>query len=99
MNKADLVDYYGSLSKAAKATGRTKGAASTWPDPPPFEIQCTFEVLTGGELKADRRNPRFRGNTIGIRKHFLRLKEIDAAEYERKAVDARMFKDALKTNY
>lgn len=97
MTKADLIEYYGSLKKAAEATGRSKGAASIWPDPPAFEIQCTFEVLTGGALKADRRNPRFRGNTIGIRKHFQRL--MDAAEYEKKAVDARMFKDALKTNY
>ena len=75
MKKADLIEYFGSLSKASICFGLDKNTISSWPDPIPFEMQCAFAVLTGGELKADRRNPRYRGNTLGKKTHERRLRE------------------------
>lgn len=75
MKKADLINYFGSMSNASTAMGLDKNTISSWPDPIPFEMQCAFAVLTGGELKADRRNPRYRGNTLGIKTHERRLRK------------------------
>lgn len=102
MNKAELAEYYGSMTNAGKAIGRSKGSVSVWTDPPRFEIQCTFEILTGGKLKADRTHPRFQVFNLAREEQLRRQRQRElvpnAVEYERRAVDARMFKDALKIN-
>lgn len=92
MDKADLVEYYGSVRQAAKAAGRSKSTFFNWPDPPAFEIQCMYQVLTDGALKADRRNPRFHGNALG-----REVRELNSEQFREKALSAVQFKNALRT--
>lgn len=54
MKKSDVLAHYGSVKNASEKLGRGKSAISQWPEDLPFEIQCYIEVMSGGELKADR---------------------------------------------
>lgn len=92
MDKADLLEYYGSVQQAAKAAGRSRSTFFNWPDPPAFEIQCMYQVLTDGALKADRRNPRFHGNALGREEP-----RVPAEQFRKQAVSAEQFKNALRT--
>ncbi len=54
MTKADVIEHYQGVTPAAKALGFTKGAISQWPDQLPAKLQCFIEIVSKGELKADR---------------------------------------------
>lgn len=53
MTKQEVIGYFGSVTAAAKALGRTKGAVSQWADALPQNLQFEIEGRTGGALKAD----------------------------------------------
>lgn len=55
MHKDDVIRYFGSVSKSAKALGISKQAVSKWPETVPPVRQYHIELITGGALKADRR--------------------------------------------
>lgn len=55
MKKSDVIAYFGSRNKVAAALGITRVAVSTWPEIVPRLRQYELEELTGGKLKADRR--------------------------------------------
>lgn len=51
----DLLAHFGSGPKAAEALGITPSAIYQWGDFVPLNRQYQIEVLTGGALKADRK--------------------------------------------
>jgi len=54
MNYSDLIDTYGNANKAAKATGFTRQAISSWKKRGriPFEAQYRIEMKSRGRLRA-----------------------------------------------
>lgn len=53
MTKADLIAYYGSQGKAARALGLAQPSISGWGEYPPPLRQLQIERATGGALKAE----------------------------------------------
>jgi|26BtaG_2_1085354.scaffolds.fasta_scaffold67583_2 DNA-binding transcriptional regulator YdaS (Cro superfamily) len=53
MQKADVIDYFGGVSSAAKALGITSNAVSQWGESVPPLRQYQIERITRGKLKAD----------------------------------------------
>lgn len=54
MTKTEVIRYFGSQIKAAKALGVTQGNVSQWPEHLDYKVQCFIEVETKGALKAMR---------------------------------------------
>lgn len=54
MNKSDVAAHFGNASKAAAALGVSRAAFSCWPEEVPKLRAYQVEVLTGGQLMADR---------------------------------------------
>lgn len=56
MTVTEVKAYYRTLASAAKELGVTRQAVNKWRDNDliPFNTQYRIEVLTNGELKADR---------------------------------------------
>ena len=55
MTKSDVIKFYGSGARAAKALGRTRGAVWQWDELLPINLQYEIEGRTRGKLKADRK--------------------------------------------
>lgn len=53
MKKSDVLSYFGSVDKTAKALGITHVAVSRWGETIPQGRAYQIEVLTGGKLKAE----------------------------------------------
>jgi hypothetical protein len=53
MRKADVVQYFGSVSKAAKAIGKTRQAVSQWPEVIPEGSAYKIQAVTKGKLRVD----------------------------------------------
>lgn len=53
MNRQAIADYFGGLTKAAKALGVTKSAAYQWKETVPERIAYRAQELSHGELKVD----------------------------------------------
>lgn len=58
MKTVDVIEYFGSQPKVAKALNITKQAISKWGDTVPELRQYQIEVITGGRLKSDFSNER-----------------------------------------
>ena len=56
MTKQDVIKYFGSPKEAIEAIGISKGAFSQWGDEVPALRQYQIEVLSNGELVAERLN-------------------------------------------
>jgi DNA-binding transcriptional regulator YdaS (Cro superfamily) len=54
MNKTEALKFFGNSSRLALALGVSKQAVSRWPESIPIGRQFQIEVLSGGELKAER---------------------------------------------
>ena len=54
MTTADVLEYFGSATKAAAELGITAQAVQAWGDTPPKGRQFEIQVLTKGKLKADK---------------------------------------------
>jgi transcriptional repressor of cell division inhibition gene dicB len=52
MKKRDVVEYFGSITKAAEALKINSQAISQWPDDVPELRAYQIEVITGGALRA-----------------------------------------------
>ena len=52
MRKNDVINHFGSMTKAAEVLGLTKSAVSQWPDEIPQRRAYEIEKLTNGKLKA-----------------------------------------------
>lgn len=59
MKKSDVLDYFGGVSKAAKALGITKSAVSVWREDIPYGRAFQIQLMTRGKLKA---NPKDSGS-------------------------------------
>lgn len=55
MTKQDAINFFGSPSKLAKALDVTKQAINNWGAFPPSVRQYQIEVLTDGQLKAEKK--------------------------------------------
>ncbi|TPA69965.1 Cro/CI family transcriptional regulator [Vibrio parahaemolyticus] len=53
MNTVDVINYFGSKPKVAKALKVSKQAIGKWGDTVPELRQFQLEVITNGELKSD----------------------------------------------
>jgi hypothetical protein len=53
MDKQKAMDYYGSLTKLARAVDRTPSSVSEWPEIVPEGMAYKIQVLTRGRLKVD----------------------------------------------
>ena len=56
MTKTEAIQYYGTHAKLARALGISRQAVTDWGDRIPEGRQWQLEVVTGGDLKADRRD-------------------------------------------
>lgn len=63
MNKTQVLDHYGGVTKTAEALQLSKGTVSVWPEDLPIKLQCFIEVATNGVLVADR--SRFESQAAG----------------------------------
>ena len=53
MKKTDVLDYFGSASKAAKALRISPAAVSMWPDVLSDRTAYKIELVTNGALKTE----------------------------------------------
>jgi len=53
MKKSDVLDYFGGVSKTAKALGITKSAVSVWREVIPYGRAFQIQLMTKGKLKAN----------------------------------------------
>jgi len=54
MTKQQAIDYFGSQTKLAKATSRSRGTVSCWEERLPRGVQFELQVITKGELRVDK---------------------------------------------
>jgi hypothetical protein len=54
MTKKEAIERFGSSAELARALGITRGAVTNWGDEIPLGRQFEIEVITNGELRADR---------------------------------------------
>ncbi|WIX34126.1 Cro/CI family transcriptional regulator [Salinicola sp. JS01] len=55
MRKSQVIAYFGGVTATAEALELTTQAVSMWPEVVPRVRQWQIEVLTGGELRAQRK--------------------------------------------
>lgn len=58
MKTGEVIKFYKSASKAAAALGITKSAVFAWAESPPRGMQFELQVISNGQLIADRNAPR-----------------------------------------
>ena len=54
MKTQDVIDYYGSVAKAAEALGVTHQAIYKWGDEVPMTRQAHVQLATKGRVKKDK---------------------------------------------
>ncbi len=52
MKKNEVIDFFGSAAKTAKALGISKAAVSLWGEEIPYGRACQIQLISKGKLKA-----------------------------------------------
>lgn len=55
MRRKDALDFFGTISQAAKALGVSRQAVHQWPPVIPIITAMKIEQMTGGKLKVNKK--------------------------------------------
>lgn len=66
MKKNDVIAYFGSPKAVSQVLDCTTSAVYLWPEIVPWSRQCELEVITGGALKADKKQSDHRKNLANV---------------------------------
>lgn len=53
MKKSEVIEYFGSAARTARAMHISRAAVSLWPDVLGDNVSFKVELVTGGNLKSD----------------------------------------------
>ena len=53
MKKSEVIEYFGSAARTARAMRISRAAVSLWPDELGDNVAFKVELVTGGRLKSD----------------------------------------------
>ena len=53
MKKSEVIEYFGSAARTARAMRISRAAVTMWPDELGDNVSFKVELVTGGQLKSD----------------------------------------------